>query len=108
VQMFLNNDSWHVVRNTPGVTGFVGMGSEPTPLREEEVERIIKRMEAEAPTVKVGFRLRETVRIIEGPFADFMGTVEELNLAKGKVRVLVSFFGRETPIELDLLQVEKV
>lgn len=108
VQMILSNASWDAVRNTPGVTGFVGMGSEPTPLREEEVEKIIKRMEAEAPTVKVSFRQKETVRIIDGPFVDFMGTVEELNLAKGKVRVLVSFFGRETPIELDLLQVERV
>lgn len=108
VEMLLNDTSWDVVRNTPGVTGFVGMGSEPTPLRGEEVEKIVKRMEAEAPAVKVSFRPKESVRIIDGPFADFMGTVEELNLAKGKVRVLVSFFGRETPIELDLLQVERV
>jgi transcriptional antiterminator NusG len=108
VEMVLTDDSWYVVRNTPGVTGFVGMGTKPTPLREEEVQRIITRMEAEAPKVKVTFKPGEKVRIVQGPFADFIGNVDDLNMEKGKVRVMVSFFGRETPVELDFLQVEKV
>jgi len=108
VEMVMTDDSWYVVRNTPGVTGFVGMGNIPTPLREEEIVEIMKRMEAEAPQVRVRFLKGQNVRIIDGPFTDFMGTVDEVNMDKGKVRVLVSFFGRETPIELDLLQVEKV
>jgi transcriptional antiterminator NusG len=109
VHMIMTDESWYVVRNTPDVTGFVsGEGSKPTPLSDEEVERIMKRMQAEAPKIKVSFRTGEKVRIIEGPFEDFMGTVDEINTEKGKVRVLVSFFGRETPIELDFLQVEKV
>jgi transcriptional antiterminator NusG len=108
VQMLMNDDSWYVVRNTPGVTGFVGMGNKPTPLRGEEVQGIIKRMEAEAPKVKVTFKPGQKVRIIDGPFNDFMGTVDEINMDKAKVRVMVSFFGRETPVELDFLQVEKM
>jgi transcriptional antiterminator NusG len=108
VEMVMTDDSWYVVRNTPGVTGFVGMGTKPTPLREEEVQRIMKRMEAEAPKVKVTFKQGQRVRIIQGPFADFIGSVEDINMEKGKVRVMVSFFGRETPVELDFLQVEKV
>jgi transcriptional antiterminator NusG len=108
VEMVMTDTSWYVVRNTPGVTGFVGMGTKPTPLREEEVQRIIKRMEAEAPKVKVTFKPGQRVRIIQGPFADFIGTVDDINMEKGKVRVMVSFFGRETPVELDFLQVEKV
>jgi len=108
VEMIMTDDSWYVVRNTPGVTGFVGMGTRPTALREEEVERIIQRMEAEAPKVKVTFKQGQRVRIVQGPFADFIGTVDDINMEKGKVRVMVSFFGRETPVELDFLQVEKV
>jgi transcriptional antiterminator NusG len=108
VQMIMNDDSWYVVRNTPGVTGFVGSGTKPIPLRLEEVEKIMKRMEAKAPIIKVSFRPGQKVRIVEGPFEDFMGTVDEINMEKGKVRVLVSFFGRETPVELDFLQVEKM
>lgn len=108
VEMIMTDESWYVVRNTPGVTGFVGMGNRPTPLREEEVQRIIKRMEAEAPKVKVTFKQGQKVRIVQGPFADFIGTVDDINMEKGKVRVMVSFFGRETPVELDFLQVEKV
>jgi transcriptional antiterminator NusG len=108
VEMAMTDDSWYVVRNTPGVTGFVGMGTKPTPLREEEVQRIIKRMEAEAPKVKVTFKQGQKVRIVQGPFADFIGSVDDINMEKGKVRVMVSFFGRETPVELDFLQVEKV
>ena len=107
VNMVLTEESWYVVRNTPGVTGFVGMGNNPTPLRPEEVAQIVKRMEAEAPTVKVTFKVGERVRIIDGPFNDFRGVVSEIDMERTKVRVMVSFFGRETPVELDFLQVEK-
>ena len=107
VNMLMTEESWFVVRNTPGVTGFVGMGSMPTPLRPEEVSSIIKRMESEAPRVKVTYRVGERVRIIDGPFNDFRGTVAEIDMERNKVRVMVSFFGRETPVELDFLQVEK-
>lgn len=108
VQMILTEDSWYVVRNTPGVTGFVGMGTEPTPLRTDEVASILNRMEAEAPKVKFDFQVGEKVRIGTGPFADFIGTVSEIDQEKAKVRVMVSFFGRETPVELDFMHVEKV
>jgi transcriptional antiterminator NusG len=107
VNMILTEESWYVVRNTPGVTGFVGMGNTPTPLRPEEVAQIVKRMEADAPTVKVTFKVGERVRIIDGPFNDFRGVVSEIDMERTKVRVMVSFFGRETPVELDFLQVEK-
>ena len=107
VNMIMSEESWYVVRNTPGVTGFVGMGTQPTPLRPEEVAQIIKRMEAEAPHIKVTFRSGERVRIVDGPFNDFRGTVAELDMERAKVRVMVNFFGRETPVELDFLQVEK-
>ncbi|MBI3764053.1 MAG: transcription termination/antitermination protein NusG [Chloroflexi bacterium] len=107
VQMMMDEDSWYVVRNTPGVTGFVGMGNTPTPLRPEEVAQIMKRMEAESPKVKVTFKSGQKVRIIDGPFNDFIGTVGDLDMTRSKVRVMVSFFGRETPVELDFLQVEK-
>lgn len=107
VNMILSEESWYVVRNTPGVTGFVGMGNSPTPLRPEEVAQIIKRMEAEAPRIKVTFKPGERVRIVDGPFNDFRGTVSEIDMERAKVRVMVNFFGRETPVELDFLQVEK-
>jgi transcriptional antiterminator NusG len=107
VQMIMDEDSWYVVRNTPGVTGFVGMGNEPTPLRPEEVAQIVKRMEAQAPRVKVSYKTGQKVRIIDGPFNDFIGSVEDIDVERAKVRVMVSFFGRETPVELDFLQVEK-
>ena len=107
VNMALTEESWYVVRNTPGVTGFVGMGNNPTPLRPEEVAQIVKRMEAEAPTVKVTFKVGERVRIIDGPFNDFRGVVSEIDMERTKVRVMVSFFGRETPVELDFVRVEK-
>jgi len=107
VNMALSEESWYVVRNTPGVTGFVGMGNTPTALRPEEVSQIIKRMEAEAPMVKVSFKVGERVRIVDGPFNDFRGNVSEIDLERTKVRVMVNFFGRETPVELDFLQVEK-
>jgi transcriptional antiterminator NusG len=108
VQMLLSDDSWYVVRNTPGVTGFVGMGNEPAPLRGEEVQAILKRMEAEAPKIKVTFKPGQKVRIIDGPFNEFIGVVDEIDMDRAKVRVMVSFFGRETPVELDFLQVEKI
>lgn len=108
VEMVMDEDSWYVVRNTPGVTGFVGFGNKPTPLRPDEVDKILKRMDAEAPKIKVSFKVGQKVRIVEGPFEDFMGTVDEIDLDRARVKVLVSFFGRETPIELDFLQVERV
>ncbi len=107
VQMRLTDDSWFVVRNTPGVTGFVGMGNDPTPLRAEEVQSIMHRMESEAPKIKVTFKPGQKVRIIDGPFNEFIGVVDEIDMDRAKVRVMVSFFGRETPVELDFLQVEK-
>lgn len=108
VQMILDDESWMVVRNTPGVTGFVGMGNQPTPLPPEQVQAIIRRMEAEAPRVKVTYRPGQKVRIIDGPFRDFIGIVDTIDEERTKVRVLVSFFGRDTPVELDFLQVERV
>jgi len=107
VNMVLSEESWYVVRNTPGVTGFVGMGNQPTALRPEEVAQIMKRMEAEAPHIKVTFKVGERVRIVDGPFNDFRGSVAEIDMDRTKVRVMVNFFGRETPVELDFLQVEK-
>jgi transcriptional antiterminator NusG len=108
VQMELSDQSWNIVRNTPGVTGFVGSGNKPTPLEEGEVSQILKQMEAEAPRVRVGFRKGQSVRVTSGPFIDFVGVVDEISLDKGKVKVLLSLFGRETPVELDFLQVEKL
>jgi transcriptional antiterminator NusG len=108
VKMVMDEDSWYVVRNTPGVTGFVGMGNEPTPLRPEEVEQIKGRMEQEATSVKLDYKIGEKVRIKDGPFNEFMGTVGAIDTERNKVRVMVSFFGRDTPVELDFLQVEKV
>jgi transcriptional antiterminator NusG len=113
VRMKLTEKSWNVVRNTPGVTGFVGAQDEkgkltPAPLEDSEVEVILKRIETKTPRVKVGFSKGQSVRIIDGPFLDFLGVVDEVNPEKGKVKVLVSFFGRETPVELDLLQVERL
>jgi transcription termination/antitermination protein NusG len=108
VQMILDEESWYVVRNTPGVTGFVGIGTKPTPLRQEEVDRIMRRMEAEEPVAEVKVKAGDRVRIVEGSFVDFNGTVDEVYADKGKARVLVSFFNRETPIEVDLLQIERL
>jgi len=108
VKMCMNDDSWLCVRTTPGVTGFVGIGSKPTSLPPQEVESIKKFMEQEAPKYKASFSIGEAVKIIEGPFADFLGTVDSIDDAKGKVQVLVSIFGRETPVELDFLQVAKI
>ncbi|MBI4301838.1 MAG: transcription termination/antitermination protein NusG [Chloroflexi bacterium] len=108
VEMRMTDESWYVVRNTPGVMGFVGTGTKPAPLSEQEVNNILKQMEAEAPRVKVGLSKGQSIHIIDGPFIDFIGVVDSINAEKGKVRVLVSFFGRETPVELDFLQVEKL
>jgi transcriptional antiterminator NusG len=108
VQMKMDENSWSVVRNTPGVTGFVGSGNTPTPLREKEVSEILKQMLAEAPKVKVGFRKGQSVRVTDGPFIDFVGVVDEINMGKGKARVLLSLFGQETPVELDFLQIDKL
>jgi transcriptional antiterminator NusG len=108
VRVIMDDDSWLCVRTTPGVTGFVGIGSKPTPLPPQEVDSIKKFMEQEAPKYKASFSIGEAVKIIEGPFADFLGSVESIDDAKGKVSVLVSIFGRETPVELDFLQVSKV
>jgi len=114
VHMVLTDQSWSVVRNTPGVTGFVGSGTDasdrlrPTPLRQADVDRILRRMEAEEPTIRVSFRTGQNVRIVDGPFTDFHGVVDTIDMERGKVRLMVNFFGRETPVELDFLQVEKV
>ncbi len=108
VQMSMSDQSWNIVRNTPGVTGFVGSGAKPVPLREEEVAQILKQMTAETPRVKVGFKQGQSVRVVDGPFTDFVGVVDEINATKGKLKVLLSLFGRETPVELDFLQVEKL
>jgi len=102
------NRAWYVIRNTPGVTGFVGSRAQPVPLAEEELHNIVRQMRSQEPRVRVSYQPGESVRITEGPFQDFIGTVEEINLEKGKVRVLVSFFGRDTPVELDFTQVERL
>ncbi|HEX2619976.1 MAG TPA: transcription termination/antitermination protein NusG [Phototrophicaceae bacterium] len=107
VQMKMDEDSWYVVRNTPGVTGFVGMGNDPTPLRQEEVKAILDRMSSEDVKVRVNFKVGQKVRIIDGPFNDFIGVVAAIDPDKNKVRVMVSFFGRDTPVEVDFLEVEK-
>ena len=113
VQMTMDDQSWYVVRNTPGVTGFVSAEDEaeqrpkPVPLDESEVEAILRQMESTEPRVKAGFEKGQTVRINDGPFVDFMGSVDEIYPDRNKVRVLVSFFGRDTPVELDFLQIEK-
>jgi len=108
IQMRMSDRSWNIVRNTPGVTGFVGTGNKPTPLSEEEVNQILKQMTAEVPKVKVGFRRGQSIRVTDGPFIDFVGVVDDISPEKGRVKVLLSLFGRETPVELDFLQVEKL
>ena len=114
VRMTMDDESWYVVRNTPGVTGFVSTEDErdqrpkPVPLEESEVEAILNRIESETPRVRIGYTKGQSVRITDGPFVDFMGTVDEVFADRAKVKVLVSFFGRETPVEMDFLQVERV
>ena len=113
IQMKMDDESWYVVRNTPGVTGFVSAEDEnegrpkPVPLEETEVQAIMNQMQSSKPRVRVGFEIGQTVRIKDGPFVDFMGAVDEVYPDRAKVKVLVSFFGRETPVELDFLQIEK-
>ena len=110
-ELVMTDDSWYVVRNTPGVTGFVGStgsGSKPTPLQPEEVEKILKRMGMDEVETDVDFEVNETVKVKEGPFADFTGTIEEIDLDKHKVKVHVNMFGRETPVELEFTQIEKI
>ncbi len=108
VEMIMGEDAWYVVRNTPGVTGFVGSGNKPIPLQESEVKSIIKQMKVDTPKVKVGYSVGQSVKIIDGPFAEFMGVVDEINPERGKVKVLVSFFGRETPVELEFSQIARL
>ena len=111
VQMVMSDDSWYVVRNTPAVTGFAGATADdrakPTPLADVEVDQILKQMTSAAPRVNVGFQIGESVLVTDGPFSDMIGVVDSIDVEKGRVRVLVSMFGRETPVELDFLQVEK-
>ena len=108
VKLILTDDSWLAVRTTQGITGFVGVGNKPTPLPKSEVKNIMQFMKMEAPKYKTTFSIDEAVKIIEGPFADFLGSVESIDDERGKVKVLVSIFGRETPVELDFLQVSKI
>jgi len=108
VEMAMEDDAWYVVRNTPGVTGFVGTTTRPSPLQDDEVKKILKKIGQEPPKVKVSFTKGERVKVVDGPFTDFIGVVDDINPEKGKVRVLVSFFGRETPVELDFLQVQRI
>jgi transcriptional antiterminator NusG len=108
VEMAMSDESWYVVRNTPGVTSFVGSGNRPLPLDETEVKKILKQMGVETPKFKVQYSKGQSVRVKDGPFAEFIGTVDEVNPEKNKVKVLVSIFGRETPVELDFLQIEKL
>jgi transcriptional antiterminator NusG len=108
VKLALDEDSWLTVRTTPGITGFVGTGNKPTPISMAEVKTIMKFTQLEAPKYKASYSIGDAVKIIEGPFADFLGSVESIDEEKGKVRVLVSIFGRETPVELDFLQVAPV
>jgi len=108
IKMILTDDSWLTVRTTSGITSFVGVGNKPTPLPDSEVKAIQKFMKMEAPKYKASFTQGEAVKIIEGPFADFLGSVDSIDNEKGKVKVLVSIFGRETPVELDFLQISKI
>ena len=108
VEMKLTDETWYIVRNTPGVTGFVGSGTEPTPVSDSEIAKIKKRMGVEDPKHQIDFAQGEVVSIVDGPFKGFDGAVSEIDTAKGKLKVMVSMFGRDTPVELDALQVKKV
>lgn len=108
VEMTLDDDSWYVVRNTPGVTGFVGSGARPTPLSKGEVDKILQKAGAQKPKPKTEFEDGQAVKVISGPLADFTGTISEINLDQSKIKVLVSIFGRETPVELTFDQVAKL
>ena len=104
----MTKNSWYVVRNTPSVTGFIGTGTDPVPVNESEIELILKRMGVEEPKYKIDIAINEPVKIVDGPFKDMEGMVSEIDHEKGKVKVLVNIFGRETPAELDFLQVKKI
>lgn len=108
VQMLMSDDAWHIVRSTRGVTGFVGTGTTPTPLPESEVRALMKFTKMDAPKFEAKFSVGDSVKIIDGPFAEFLGKVDEVNEEQGKVKVLVSVFGRETPVELDFMQVSSL
>jgi transcription termination/antitermination protein NusG len=108
VDMIVTDDSWYMVRNTPSVTGFIGTGTIPTPLSEEEVKALQKRMGIDEPQYKIDVEIGETVKIVDGPFKNFEGKINDVDNERGKVKVLVSMFGRETPVELDFLQVKKI
>lgn len=108
VEMKLTDETWYIVRNTPGVTGFVGSGTEPTPVSDSEIAKIKKRMGVEDPKHQIDFSEGEVVNIIDGPFKGFDGAISEIDAVKGKIKVMVSMFGRDTPVELDALQVKKV
>ncbi len=110
VEMVMSDEAWYVVRNTPGVTSFVGSGTRPVPLQEHEIKSILKQVtkETDKPKAKISFSKGQSVRVIDGPFEEFIGTVSDINMDRNKVTVLVSFFGRETPVILDFLQVEKI
>src|SRR5258708_4656800 len=108
VKMVLTDETWLLVRTTQGLTAFIGAGNKPTPISEKEVDAIQKFMQLEQPTYKTSFSMGEAVKIVDGPFSDFLGTVDTIDETKGKVKVLVSIFGRETPVELDFLQVAKL
>lgn len=107
VEMIVTEDSWYVVRNTPNVTGFVGSGTTPTPVAKEEVDRLFKRMGEQEPKYKIDVQIGDSVKITDGPFKEFEGKISEVNEAKGTVKVLVNVFGRETPVELDFLQIKR-
>lgn len=108
IQMVMEDDTWYIVRSTKGVTGFVGMGTNPTPLPEKEVQALMRFTKKETPKFEAKFQVGDSVKIADGPFRDFLGRVDEVNEQQGKVRVLVSVFGRETPVELDFLQVSSI
>lgn len=108
VEMMMTDESWYVVRNTQGVTSFVGSGNKPTPLAEDEVGTIMHQMEAEAPKVKTSFQVGQAVKIVDGPFSEFTGVIDTIDNIKNKITVMVSIFGRETPLTLDFLQVERI
>jgi len=108
VQMLLDDDSWYIVRSTPGVTGFVGMGNSPTPLKDVEIKGLMQYAKQDAPKFEAKFSVGDSIKIIQGPFRDFLGKVEEVNDEQGKVKVMVSFFGQETPVELDFTQVSRI
>ncbi len=108
IEMIVTDDSWYVVRNTPRVTGFIGSGVHPVPISDEEIKKLLKTTEEEEPSYKIEVEVGDPVKIVDGPFKDFDGKISEVDKAKGKVKVLINMFGRETPVELDFLQVKKI